>query len=65
MTVKNIAPTAKIIVLSKENPFAKGTGAFKRVQAVLASKSKAEALKRGARSSTVRYCLNEKLIKTA
>lgn len=64
-TLKLIASTDIIVVAKKENPFTEGTGAYKRVQAVLASngKTKADAIKKGAKSSTVRYCVNEGIVR--
>lgn len=52
---KKLEETAKIVVLRKDIPFREGTAVYKRAQAVLRSKTVAEALKRGARTSTVRW----------
>lgn len=62
---KIIAPEAKIIVLGKENPCRKGTERFDRVQAVLKAKRVELALSKGAKLSTVRFCVGAKLIKLA
>jgi hypothetical protein len=60
---KQLEPTAKIIVLKKDVPFREGTAVHKRGQAVLRSKTVAEALKRGARPSTVRYFVECKQVR--
>lgn len=60
-----IIPTAKITVVKKENPFTEGSKVAKRVGAVLKAKTVEEALKKGARTSTVRYCVKHRLVKVA
>jgi hypothetical protein len=62
---KPIAEEAKITVINKENPFREGTGVYKRAQAVLTSKKVADAIKKGARISTVRYLAKNRFIKLA
>lgn len=56
---------AKITVLKSENPCRKGTDRFDRVQAVLKAKRVELALAKGAKLSTVRFCVGAKLIKLA
>ena len=62
---KPIDETAKIVVLNKENPFREGSNVHKRAHAVLTSKKVADALKKGARISTVRYLARNRFIKVA
>jgi hypothetical protein len=68
MAVKLIQDNAKIVLVKKiENPFRAGTEVAKRWEAVMRTANQkrtvAAALKAGARKSTVRYALNEKIIK--
>jgi hypothetical protein len=62
-----VALDAKIVVLKAENPFREGTAVHKRVQAVLACKGKTveDAVRRGARRSTVRWCRDHKIVRVA
>jgi hypothetical protein len=66
-TIKPIPLDGKIVVVKAENPFREGTGAYKRTQAVLACKGKTveDALKKGARRSTVRWLYNHKIVRVA
>jgi hypothetical protein len=60
--MKTIEKTAKIVVLKQNNPFRPETAVHKRARAVLTSKTVADALKRGARVSTVRWLLEGKYV---
>lgn len=60
---KKLDDTAKIVVLKKDIPFREGTAVYKRARAVLSSKTVQEALKRGARTSTVRWFVAAKQIR--
>ena len=64
MTAK-IDTTAKIVVLVKDNPFREGTAVHARVGAVLRANGRpvSSALARGARTSTVRHLVAEKLVR--
>lgn len=53
----------KIKVVKNQNPFAEGSDTAKRVNAVLTSTSVEQAIKKGARTSTVRWALKNRLIK--
>ena len=61
----NVTPESKIVVLKKENPFRESTAVHKRAQAVLLSGGKTveAALKKGARTSTVRALVREGLVR--
>lgn len=68
VTAAAIPDDAKISVVAKaENPFTPGSAVYKRVQAVLASNGKtvADALKKGARKSTVKYLRDHKIVRVA
>lgn len=60
-----VKPDAKIVVLAKENPYREDTAVHKRAQAVLLSGGKTveTALKKGARTSTVRALVRDGLVK--
>jgi len=60
-----VVPEAKIVVVRKENPFRNSTAVHKRAQAVLLSGGKTveTALKKGARTSTVRALVREGLVR--
>lgn len=59
-----IEPTAKIVpIKGAENPYREGSAVAKRVNAVLTTRRVDAALKKGARTSTVRACLRAKLIR--
>lgn len=55
-----------IRVLKKDNPFREGSEVFKRVNAVLScnGKSVGAAVKKGARTSTVRWARKNKVVRT-
>ena len=57
--------TAKIVVLSAINPCRSGTAVHRRVSAVLRSNGKTvrDALRAGARTSTVRWAARQKLVR--
>lgn len=54
---KPIEKTAKIVVLKQDNPFRPETAVHRRARAVLTSKTVADALRKGARTSTVRWLM--------
>jgi hypothetical protein len=56
---------AKIKVVKKDNPFTEGTKVYKRVAAVLASRTVEQALKKGARRSTVHWMKAHRLIQVS
>lgn len=63
--MSNIKPEAKIVVLKNENPCREGTERFDRVAAVLKAKRVELALAKGAKLSTIRFCIGAKLVKVA
>lgn len=66
MTEIKITPEMKITpVADKEIPVREGTAKYERVMAVLKSKRVELALKKGARASTVRFCVERGLVKVA
>ena len=62
---KSIPITAKIVVVKRENPFREGTDVAKRAAAVLSARTVEQALKKGARRSTVRWLRDHRVIKIA
>jgi hypothetical protein len=64
---KRVSPETKIIVVKRENPCRSGTAAHKRVAAVLRCHGRTvrDALRYGARTSTVRYLATAGLIRAA
>lgn len=59
-----VEPKMKIVVVKPvNNPTRKGTERYKRVEAVLKSKSVESALARGAMPSTISFCHERRLIK--
>lgn len=60
-----VDPAAKIVVVKSDNPFREGTAVHKRAQVVLSAKGKpvADVLKRGARTSTVRFLVRARLVR--
>ena len=60
-----LAPEDKVVVLKKENPFREGTKVHKRVNVVLthSNKTVAELMKHGARTSTIHWLENHKIVK--
>lgn len=63
-TIK-VDPTARIVVLVRDNPFREGTAVHARVGAVLRANGRpvSSALAHGARTSTVRHLVAEKLVR--
>ena len=66
-TYTKIDLDTRIVVVAKENPCRPGTAAHKRVGAVLRAHGKTvrDAVKAGARTSTVRYLAALKAIRAA
>jgi hypothetical protein len=62
---KKLDPKAKIVVLKKDIPFRTGTAVHKRAQAVYTGRTVEGALKRGARTSTVRWLVTGRYVKVA
>lgn len=62
---KNIEKTSKITAVKtvKDIPFAADTKVHGRVKAVLTSKTVADAIRKGARMSTVRFAVTKRMIK--
>jgi hypothetical protein len=60
---KPIETNAKLIIVKNDNPFREGTAVHKRARAVLTSTTVAQALKKGARTSTVRYLVGKRQVK--
>lgn len=60
---KLLNPKAKIVVVKKDNPFTPGTEVHKRMSAVLAAPTVGAAVKKGARTSTVRWAVAHRLVK--
>ena len=62
---KQLEKTAKIVAVKsvKDLTFTEGSAVHKRARAVLGAKTVGEALKRGARTSTVRWAVAKRFIK--
>ena len=65
-TAASIPDQAKISLIAKaENPFTPGSAVYKRVEAVIKAKTVADALKKGARKSTVKWARDHKIVRVA
>lgn len=65
-TAASISDDARITVIAKaENPFTPGSAVYKRVEAVIKAKTVADALKKGARKSTVKWARDHKIVRVA
>jgi hypothetical protein len=61
---KETQKTARIIPFPKaENPARRGTGKYRRINAVMRAATVQQALRRGARASTVRFCVSNRLVR--
>ncbi len=62
-----IDKTARIVAIKKvtDIPFTKGTKVYARVAAVLTAPTVAAAMKRGARTSTIRFAVRKRMIRVA
>lgn len=58
-----VPENARIVLLVKDNPRRQGTEAARRARAVMSSRTVQDALKKGAKTSTVRHLAESRVIR--